>query len=95
MAKINNMATPGPDGAPVPLIVYGRQHCHLCQDMIAALEELQTPLHFSLDVIDVDSDDGLKSRYGERVPVLVAGGEEICHYHLDPVALDAYFTKIR
>jgi glutaredoxin len=95
MAKINNMATPGPDGAPVPLTVYGREHCHLCQDMIAALQELQTPLHFSVDVIDVDRDEGLKSRYGERVPVLVAGGEEICHYHLDPVALDAYFTKIR
>ena len=95
MAKINNMATPGPDGAPVPLTVYGREHCHLCQDMIAALQELQAQLHFSLDVIDVDSDDSLKLRYGERVPVLVAGGEEICHYHLDPVALDAYFTKIR
>ena len=63
--------------------------------MIAALQELQAQLHFSLDVIDVDSDDSLKLRYGERVPVLVAGGEEICHYHLDPVALDAYFTKIR
>ena len=95
MAKINNMATPAPGGAPVPLTVYAREHCHLCQDMIAALQELQTQLHFNVDVIDVDSDDGLKSRYGERVPVLVAGGEEICHYHLDPVALDAYFTKIR
>lgn len=95
MAKINNMATPAPGGAPVPLTVYAREHCHLCQDMIAALQELQTQLHFSVDVIDVDSDDGLKSRYGERVPVLMAGGEEICHYHLDPVALDAYFTKIR
>jgi glutaredoxin len=95
MAKINNMAAPDPAGAPVPLTVYGREHCHLCQDMIAALQELQAQLHFSLDVIDVDSDDSLKLRYGERVPVLVAGGEEICHYHLDPVALDAYFTKIR
>jgi hypothetical protein len=35
-------------------------------------------------------------RYGERVPVLVAGnGGEICHYHLDRDALDAYLAKIR
>jgi hypothetical protein len=63
--------------------------------MIAALRERQARLHFHLQVVDVDSDDNLKSRYGERVPVLVAGGEEICHYYLDHVVLDAYFTKIR
>ena len=64
-------------------------------DMIAALRELQARLSFHLEVVDVDSDDELKSRYGERVPVLMAEGEEICHYYLDPVALDAYFAKIR
>jgi hypothetical protein len=77
------------------LVVYGREECHLCQDMIAALREWQARLHFHLEVVDVDSDDNLKSLYGERVPVLVAGGEEICHYYLDHVVLDAYFTKIR
>lgn len=89
------MATPDPDRYPVALTVYGREHCHLCQDMIAALQELQARLSFHLDVIDVDTDSDLRLRYGERVPVLLADGEEICHYHLDPVALDAYFTKIR
>jgi glutaredoxin len=77
------------------LVVYSREHCHLCHDMIAALQELQARLSFSLEVVDVDSDGELRMRYGERVPVLVAEGEEICHYHLDPVALDAYFAKIR
>ena len=62
--------------------------------MIAALRELQARHPFHFEVIDVDSDDNLKSRYGVRVPVLVAGGEEICHYHLDRDALDAYFVKI-
>lgn len=77
------------------LVVYSREHCHLCHDMIAALQELQARLSFRLEVVDVDSDDELRMRYGERVPVLVAEGEEICHYHLDLVALDAYFAKIR
>jgi len=63
--------------------------------MIAALGELQARHPFRLDVIDVDSDDDLRTRYGVRVPVLVAGsGEEICHYHLDRDALDAYLVKI-
>ena len=77
------------------LRVYAREHCHLCADMIAALRELQARHPFHLDVIDVDSDDDLRMRYGVRVPVLVAGsGEEICHYHLDRDALDAYLVKI-
>ena len=77
------------------LVVYGREDCHLCLDMIAALREWQGRQGFHLEIIDVDSDDDLKSRYGERVPVLMAEGEEICHYYLNSRALDAYFTKIR
>jgi hypothetical protein len=63
--------------------------------MIAALREWQERHGFHLEIVDVDSDNDLKSLYGARVPVLVAEGEEICHYYLNPAALDAYFTKIR
>lgn len=66
--------------------------------MIAALRELQARLSFRLEIeieiVDVDGNADLKSRYGERVPVLVAGGQEICHYHLDPVALARVFPQI-
>lgn len=80
---------------PVILVVYGREHCHLCQDMVARLHELQARLLFRLEVVDIDSNAELVARYGERVPVLAANREEICHYHLDPIALDAYFSRIR
>jgi hypothetical protein len=82
--------------APVELIVYAREHCHLCENMIAALRNVQAKLRFRFEVTDVDSNDELRLRYGERVPVLVVlRGEEICHYHLDLNALDAYLAKIR
>lgn len=85
-----------PGDALIELIVYGREHCHLCENMIAALRNLQAKRRFRFDVTDVDSDDELRLRYGERVPVLVARrGGEICHYHLDLNALDAYLAKIR
>ena len=95
MAIINKPDVPDCVPDPFKLVVYSREHCHLCHNMIAALQVLQARLSFRLEVMDVDSDGELRSRYGERVPVLLAGGEEICHYHLDRVALDAYFTKIR
>ena len=95
MATANSPGTPDCTPDPAALVVYSREHCHLCHNMIAALQVLQARLSFRLKVVDVDSDDELRSRYGERVPVLLAGGDEICHYHLDRVALDAYFAKIR
>ena len=63
--------------------------------MVAALKELQAQYCFHVKLVDVDSDAKLLAQYGERIPVLIADEEEICHFHLDPIALDAYFAKIR
>jgi glutaredoxin len=78
---------------PPELVVYGREGCHLCEDMISALRQCQAERCFSFQVIDVDTDPVLRSRYGDRVPVLVAGDKEICHYHLDPVAFGKLFPS--
>ena len=70
------------------LTLYGRTYCHLCEDMLRALERLQDELHFSVETVDVDADSALELRYGELVPVLVGpDGREICHYFLDLTAL--------
>jgi hypothetical protein len=90
-ARVSSLVMPD----SVRLIIYGRKDCHLCFDMIAALNELQTRFCFRVELVDVDSNVELLAQFGERVPVLIAGGEEICHFHLDPIALDAYFAKIR
>lgn len=63
--------------------------------MLAQLEPLRETLGFKLKVVDVDSGPELEGRYGEWVPVLMGGDEEICHYFLDRTALDAYLAKIR
>ncbi|MBN9123689.1 MAG: thioredoxin family protein [Nitrosospira sp. 56-18] len=77
----------------VSLTLYGRQHCHLCHEMIAALEKLQARLPFRFDIVDIDGDEALRSRYNELVPVLVGEGEEICRYHLDQAALARFLEK--
>jgi len=72
----------------VRLTLYGRTYCHLCEDMLRALEGLQDELQFTVQTVDVDADPALEARYGERVPVLVGPDEqEICHYFLDLTAL--------
>lgn len=78
--------------SPVKLDLYGRTYCHLCADMERALQALQGTLGFTLDIHDVDSSAELESRFGELVPVLMAGDTEICHYFLDEEALRRYLA---
>ncbi|WP_287189727.1 glutaredoxin family protein [Paraburkholderia sp.] len=73
----------------VPLMLYGRTWCHLCDDMHAALEPLLAEFGAHVDVIDIDADPTLEARYNERVPVLVCDGVELCHYHFDEARVRA------
>ncbi len=66
------------------LTVYSRTSCHLCDEMVGGLRERG----LEPEIIDVDRDPELASRYGLRVPVLVIDEEEICHFHLDAARLD-------
>lgn len=77
------------------LVLYSRDYCHLCHDMIEALRPLQQARGFHLRVVEVDDDPELERRYGEKVPVLEGAGEEICHYFLDAAAVDAFLSKVR
>jgi thiol-disulfide isomerase/thioredoxin len=71
------------------LVLYGRAWCHLCEDMQAALAPLAAEAAARLDIVDVDSDPALQSRYDELVPVLICDGVELCHYRLDEARVRA------
>ncbi len=79
----------------ISLTLYSRTGCHLCEEMERALADLAPTFGLRVEVVDVDADPWLERRYGERVPVLAAGGRELCSYRLDPEALDAYLAEIR
>lgn len=78
-------------------ILYSRSYCHLCDDMAQALLPMQQRYGFSLDVRDVDADPQALAEYDELVPVLLgqhgdAPFQQICHYFLDEVSLQAFFN---
>ncbi len=68
---------------PCQLTVYVRRGCHLCTDMTQALERLRHELDFTYTTVDIEREPDLVGRYGTRVPVLAAGGHEICYYFLE------------
>lgn len=77
--------------AVVQLVMYGRSSCHLCDDMRDAITTLDGEFNFSLEFRDIDSNLEWHDKYALKIPVLVSGNTEICHYYLDPEALRAYF----
>lgn len=72
--------------------LYSRSYCHLCEDMLAALEALRGEFSFEVEVFDVDADPALEAKYDELVPVLAADGQELCHYFLDVEKVRAYLS---
>lgn len=77
------------------LQLLGRTYCHLCHDMEVALAPIAAEFGVAVEVLDVDQDEALEGRWGELVPVLLQGGEEICHYFLDEAAVREVLGKIR
>jgi len=82
-------------GLTPQLTLYSRSYCHLCEDMLRTLESLRPELGFRMTVVDVDSDPVLERRFGELVPVLVHGEQELAHYRLDEAQFRAYLTRFR
>lgn len=49
------------------LILYQRDHCHLCDLALEALASARAP---EFESVFIDGDQALEARYGLRVPVL-------------------------
>jgi len=67
--------------------VYVRPGCHLCDVALGDLRELRSEQDFSLDVVDIESDDVLHTRYLERIPVIALDGRELYDFAVDTADL--------
>lgn len=63
--------------------------------MEAALQPLLRDFQVELNIVDVDLDPDLETKYGERVPVLLHADRELCHYFLDGARVRDYLSEIR
>ena len=67
--------------------VYVRPGCHLCDAALAVLRPLREEHGFSLQAVDIESDDELHARYLERIPVILLDGEELYDFAVDEADL--------
>jgi hypothetical protein len=73
----------------VKLTLLVRAYCHLCDEMREALAPLTAENGATVELIDVDADPRLEARWGDKVPVLLAGSRELCHHRLDRAVVAA------
>jgi glutaredoxin len=74
--------------APVQVVMYTRQGCHLCDEAWQMLQELGQCYALRLEKVDVDGAAELRQRHGERVPVLVINGKERMWGRINRVLLE-------
>lgn len=67
--------------------LYSRPGCHLCDEAREALGRVQAKASFTVDEINIESDDALHARYLERIPVIALDGDELFDFWVDETAL--------
>ena len=70
-----------PDGRQV--VVYSRKGCHLCEIVKESLVKLERRGGFTWREIDVDSDEDLRRKFTDEVPVVFIDGCKAFKYRMD------------
>lgn len=68
---------PGADAAR--LVVYSRDACGLCEELLAELGAWLAGRGLAVEVRDVDADPATRARFGMKIPVLTLDGRLVCH----------------
>jgi glutaredoxin len=65
------------------VVVYSRKGCHLCEIVKETLTKLHRRGGFTLQEIDVDSDDELRRQFTDEVPVVFIDGRKAFKYRME------------
>ena len=65
------------------VVLYSRKGCHLCEVVKESLEKLSRRSRFQWREVDVDSDDDLRRRFNDEVPVVFIDGRKAFKYRMD------------
>jgi hypothetical protein len=77
-----------------PLVYYSKPDCPLCEKGWPVAESLAARHGLGIERIDILSDPGLVTRYGERIPVLVLGEVELGWGRLSERALERTLGRL-
>jgi len=65
------------------VVVYSRKGCHLCEIVKETLIKLHRRGGFTWREVDVDTDETLRRKFTDEVPVVFIDGRKAFKYRLD------------
>jgi len=65
------------------VVLYSRKGCHLCDVAKETLTKLHRRGGFTLQEMDVDSDEQLRRQFTDEVPVVFIDGRKAFKYRVD------------
>ena len=65
------------------VIIYSRPGCHLCDEAKAAIQNAGCSDRFSLEEINIESDDDLLRKYKYDIPVVMIDGVEAFRHRVN------------
>ncbi|PDH37532.1 MAG: hypothetical protein CNE99_08015 [OM182 bacterium MED-G24] len=71
--------------------LFGTYGCHLCEQALALIREVQSELNLTIEEVDIANDDELVDRYGILIPVLRHDGREL-NWPFDQADLKRFLT---
>ena len=66
------------------VIIYSRPGCHLCDEAKAAIEKSNCADHYTLEEVNIESDNELLKKYQYDIPVITIDGVEAFKHRIDP-----------
>jgi glutaredoxin len=74
------------------VIIYSRPGCHLCDEAKAAIQNSGCTDQFTLEEMNIESDDELLRKYKYDIPVIAIDGVESFIHRVDP---GEFVTRIK
>lgn len=76
------------------VIIYSRPGCHLCDEAKAAILRAGCDDQFTLEEVNIESDNELLRKYQYDIPVIAIDGIESFIHRVDPKEFKTRITRI-
>jgi len=77
------------------VVVYSRPGCHLCDEAKDAILQAGCSDQFTLEEVNIESDEELLRKYKYDIPVIMIDGVETFIHRVDPKEFIQMFLSLR
>jgi glutaredoxin len=77
------------------VIIYSRPGCHLCDEAKAAIMSIGRSDQFTLEEVNIESDEELLRKYKYDIPVIAIDGVETFIHRVNPKEFETRITRMK